>query len=438
MTNSTMNTIRLISNIETVKAEKMDAKSKEISIVVKAEDLEVGKDNPVFYPSRWGMEYDTSDFRPINGGGNKLPDDHVEQYFKMLDAARTEYKRMLEKRGNGGGGGGSAGTEILEKKLEIKEARINEQTRIITDLSEKLEKAKKAGNGGSAEKEKIDQLEKMIATLSKVYGPRIEIQIKDTTRTIEGIAHERFATILQMIVLKRHVYMFGPAGTGKSDIAEKIAKAAGLKFYPASTITQEFKLTGFQDMKGDYHETNFYKACKHGGLFFLDEMDACVPDVLVGINGVLANKYFDFPGETVKLHPDFRCIAAGNTIGHGGNEIYTGRYVIDRSTMDRFEVIRIDYSPAIDEAIADGDQELLEFANSLRKASAETNIVILMSYRSLSSIIELKEYFPLHEVMEYSIIKGMAADDMTMLLRNMTVPNSNQYFKAFKQAVIAA
>lgn len=435
MTNSTLNTIRLISNIETVKAEKMDAKSKEISIVVKSEDLEKGVQSPVFYPSRWGMEYDTSDFRPINGGGNKLPEEHIEHYFKMLDAARIEYKAMLEKRGNGGGG--SAETEILEKKLEIKEGRINEQTRIIADLTEKLEKAKKDG-GGSAEKQKIDQLEKMIATLSKVYGPRIEIQIKDTTRTIEGIAHERFATILQMIILKRHVYMFGPAGTGKSDIAEKIAKAAGLKFYPASTITQEFKLTGFQDMKGDYHETNFYKACKNGGLFFLDEMDACVPDVLVGINGVLANKYFDFPGETVKLHPDFRCIAAGNTIGHGGNEVYTGRYVIDRSTMDRFEVIRIDYSPAIDEAIADGDQELLDFANSLRKASAETNIVILMSYRSLSSIIELKEYFSLPEVMEYSVIKGMAADDMSMLLRNMDVPNSNQYFKAFKQAVIAA
>ena len=77
MSNNNMNTIRLISNIEAVKAEKQDAKSKEISIVVKSDDLENGVQSPVFYPSRWGMEYDTSDFKPINGGGNRLPEEHI-------------------------------------------------------------------------------------------------------------------------------------------------------------------------------------------------------------------------------------------------------------------------------------------------------------------------------------------------------------------------
>ena len=91
-----------------------------------------------------------------------------------------------------------------------------------------------------------------------------------------------------------------------------------LDFYPASTITQEFKLTGFEDGHGKYHETNFYKAVKNGGLFFLDEMDSCASDVMVGLNGVLASGYFDFPNETIYIHKDFKVLAAGNTIGHGG------------------------------------------------------------------------------------------------------------------------
>ena len=56
-------------------------------------------------------------------------------------------------------------------------------------------------------------------------------------------------------------------------------------FYPVDEMvtaslliaSNEFKLTGFIDAGGTYRDTEFYKAFKNGGLFFLDEIDNSDP-----------------------------------------------------------------------------------------------------------------------------------------------------------------
>jgi MoxR-like ATPase len=251
------------------------------------------------------------------------------------------------------------------------------------------------------------------------------------------IRHEKFDKIVKLLKKKKAVYLYGDAGTGKSNLAEQIAKYLKLDFYPMSTITQEFKFTGYQDGNGIYHSTNFYKAVKNGGLFFIDEMDSCSSDVLVGLNACLANGYFDFPHETIEAHKDFVVISAGNTIGRGATVDYAGRQALDLSTLDRFLALKIDYDARIDLAVAKNDQTLVEFAHALRKASKETEITVLMSYRSIATIAELMEDkdFDLVELMEWSVIKGMPQDDINMLARNMTIDSTNKYYKAFKKAV---
>ena len=74
------------------------------------------------------------------------------------------------------------------------------------------------------------------------------------------------------------------------------------------------------------------------------------------------------PMRRLTAHKDFRIIAAGNTIGRGGNEEYTGRTALDISTLDRFWGVPLDYSPAIDAVVAHNDMELVEFAHAMRKA----------------------------------------------------------------------
>ena len=137
----------------------------------------------------------------------------------------------------------------------------------------------------------------------------------------EGVTHEKFDTIIKFVANNEPVFLTGPAGSGKNVLCQQVAKALGLNFYFSNAVTQEYKITGFTDAMGVFHESQFYKAFKNGGLFMLDEMDASIPEVLVILNAAIANRYFDFPAPIgyVEAHPDFRVIAAGNTFGLGAN-----------------------------------------------------------------------------------------------------------------------
>ena len=79
----------------------------------------------------------------------------------------------------------------------------------------------------------------------------------------------------------------------------------------------------------------------------MDEMDASIPETLIILNAAIANRYFDFPNGKVSANPNFRVIAAGNTVGTGADNNYTGRYCLDRASLDRFAMVNIDYSEKI-------------------------------------------------------------------------------------------
>lgn len=90
--------------------------------------------------------------------------------------------------------------------------------------------------------------------------------------TEEAVKHEKFLQIKTCVENNIPVYLVGPAGSGKNHTLEQIAEELELDFYFTNSIQQEFKLTGFIDAGGKFHETEFYKAFNNGGLFFLDEM----------------------------------------------------------------------------------------------------------------------------------------------------------------------
>lgn len=415
----------LATNVERLE-KGQSAKDSEISIGILPNDL--NKDEPILYAYRQGMVYHPkNDFKPDVKNGHSLPEKLISAYYTLLDEARSNLQNIKKQLGNNTGDT-SPKIEFLEKLVEQKQARINEQAQRIAELSTKKSEPKTGGQ--------VEQLNEMIKTLSEIQSNRIEIKIGEkSTKIIEKVVHENFKKIVGLIAKKQAVYMYGPAGTGKSQLAEDVADAMELKFYPASTLTQEFKLSGYKDAHGEYHETNFYKAFVYGGLFFLDEMDSCASEVLVGLNGALANGYYDFPNGTERAHENFRVIGAGNTIGRGGDLQYTGRQVLDLSTLDRFWGVKVDYSITIDKAVSNNDMELVEFAQAMRKTSEEMEVHILLSYRSISRIAEFQDMFSLVEIMEMAVIKGVAIDDVKMLTRNMTINSNNKYYKALRQAV---
>ena len=175
---------------------------------------------------------------------------------------------------------------------------------------------------------------------------KIEINFEKTpkAKTETGkTRHAKYDQIKACITADIPVYLVGEAGTGKNFTLQEIAEDLKLDFYFTNSVQQEYKLTGFIDAGGVFHETEFYKAFTKGGLFFLDEIDASIPEVLVLLNAAIANRYFEFPNGRVTAHPDFRVVAAGNTVGSGANDLYTGRLVLDSATLDRFVIIEFDY-----------------------------------------------------------------------------------------------
>lgn len=256
-------------------------------------------------------------------------------------------------------------------------------------------------------KEEYGTIERKINTF--VDGRKVEMQ---------GVQHEKFETVLKFVANNEPVFLTGAAGCGKNVLCKQVAEALGLKFYFTNAVTQEYKLTGFTDAMGQYHQTQFYKAFKEGGLFMLDEMDASIPEVLVILNAAIANRYFDFPAPIgyVEAHPDFRVIAAGNTFGLGADFEYVGRNQLDAASLDRFALVKMDYSDAIENAVAFGDKELVKFCREYRNTANKNGLKVIVSYRAIGRLAKMQEGLGIEEALRTCLIKGISKDDLRMLI----------------------
>ena len=273
-------------------------------------------------------------------------------------------------------------------------------------------------------------LEKHIKETFGVLPQKHVVVTPEATHEVTGATHEKFDDVLKLVSLDIPVFLSGAAGTGKNVICKQIAEGLGLEFYFTNAVTQEYQLKGFIDANGTYHETQFYKAFTDGGLFFLDEMDGSIPETLIILNSAIANRYFDFPTGRVDAHPDFRIIAAGNTVGTGADIEYTGRFQLDARSLDRFALITIDYSKNIENAITNNNTELCRFARFFREICEKAGIRCLFTYRSLERISKLESIMELPEVLKMALIKGLGKDDVRIISNGFKF--TNKYVEALK------
>lgn len=274
------------------------------------------------------------------------------------------------------------------------------------------------------------------AFIFEKYGklPQKEIVVKlpdGSAKSAGGIQHEKFETILKYLTADVPVFMSGAAGTGKSSIAKNAAKALGLDFYFSGAVNDIYKFTGFIDANGHYSKTQFYDFCVNGGVFFLDEMDASIPEVLVALNAAIANRYFDFPCGKVELNENCRFICAGNTYGTGADAEYTGRYQLDAATLDRFAVVDIDYSKDIFNAVTNGNKDLIAFIYDLRKACKAVGVNMILSYRCAQNVTAMESVgLDTASCIKQCIAKGLSKDAARMISERLTV--NNKYADAWK------
>lgn len=286
-------------------------------------------------------------------------------------------------------------------------------------------------------KKKLSSVKTSNKIKNELDGKGITIPKVHPIQVEEGeVHHEKYNEIKTCLMCNIPIYLAGPAGAGKNYTVEQIAKELGWDFYFSNSVQQEYKLTGFIDAGGKFHETEFYKACtcSNDCIFFLDEMDASIPEVLVLLNAAIANGYFEFPNGKVtfdKVH----FVSAGNTVGSGADDMYTGRMVLDQATLDRFAIIEFDYSLPIEMSITGNNSDLVKFIHQLRDEATSKGIRATFSYRCMTMITKLeKAGMDLKTAMTISIVKGLDKDTVNTL--NPT--GYSKYHEALKQIQKAA
>ena len=184
-----------------------------------------------------------------------------------------------------------------------------------------------------------------------------------------------------------HVFLFGPAGTGKSSMPRFWAGMTGRSFWPLAisddTTVDDF-FGGFQSQGGTTYWSDgvFLKACRQPhAVILIDEPSAGRPDVMLALNGALQDREFVVPqtGERIQFADGVQIVLADNTNGRGdASGLYAGTKQMNNSLLSRMAVkLRFGYpAPAHETKVLQAKtgapalfcREVVDFMRECRKA----------------------------------------------------------------------
>lgn len=282
---------------------------------------------------------------------------------------------------------------------------------------------------GAMPKASVDTaaVQKMIdAAISKLDRPqRIEVKTPEEKEYRDlGLQHKQFPKLLKMMsaVTRQgkpvHVFMSGPAGSGKTTAVEAAAKALKLEFYFNGAVGNKYEITGFVDAMGKITRTAFKKAFKDGGVYLFDEIDGSDPNAILAVNAALANCVCDFPGDdsATVMHKTFRCVAAGNTWGLGGTSDYVGRSKMDAATLDRFVYLAWNYDEKFETSLV--PTSFTGRIQALRGKAKERGLKIIISPRAaINGDALISAGFTEDEALEATILAKLSKDQREALLK---------------------
>lgn len=221
----------------------------------------------------------------------------------------------------------------------------------IASLAKKVQDLGNTVNGTSARIAQLQQdiADTIAAEVKKVQGAWQKFEIKTERHEFktEGLAHKAFPKLLRAVSARtRHdggalnIWLYGPAGTGKSTAARKLAEAFSLAFHTNGPVGSQWDIRGFTDAQGRVVDTAFRRAWENGGVYCWDEGDGSAPAALIEANGALATGFASFPDKVVQRHKDCIVIINGNLRpGAAPDATYNGRYKQDTAFVNRFVAI---------------------------------------------------------------------------------------------------
>ena len=197
----------------------------------------------------------------------------------------------------------------------------------------------KAGVDGLSA-ELYDEIDERIQTVcAELMAPApVEIHVGTLPAVVVEHAHPLLPQLIARLHMRRHVYLWGDPGSGKTHAAHQASHVLGLDwgYISLNPMSSPTRVEGFVDAQGRFSDTQFTRLYEHGGVFLFDELDNANPALLTALNSALENGSADIGGKNVQRHSDFICVGTGNTPGRGGTWGHSDRRAFDAATADRF------------------------------------------------------------------------------------------------------
>lgn len=200
---------------------------------------------------------------------------------------------------------------------------------------------------------------------------------------------------------RNRAYIKGPSGTGKTELCFAVAAKlnAPVLELNADSHLQRSDVVGHWTVRDGatvWQDGIVPTAMRRGYWLIINELDASDPHTLNTLKPVFEDPprltILENGGEVVRAHPDFRCIATGNTWGRGdASGMFTNTLIHSIADMRRWNArIELDYPAAADEirmlqSYFGDDIEakhpplFVQFANSVRDAFKSGKIQTTLS-----------------------------------------------------------
>ena len=203
------------------------------------------------------------------------------------------------------------------------------------------------------------------------------------------------------------INIMGHAGLGKTFQARKAAEYYQAETFVQTAVDTASELLGTMALKEvngasvtEFTPSTLVRALlyalEHPDKFVViiqDEYDCLPNDVKTKLNSLLAPPFvLNVKGgviDEIPMGPNVVFVAISNTAGHGGDELYPDRQLVDLSTMDRFYfnlVATFEEKTAL--KIAKGDEAfvsfLMDYNNSVAKSGQER---FRASYRTIEAAL---------------------------------------------------
>lgn len=314
----------------------------------------------------------------------------------------------------------------MSKDIEAVSTRLRTQENLAAQHNEAIERIdrrtastedyqKAQGKEISKIGEAVEKLEAAAArTVTFKFDTCPPVTVKDARPELEAMARK----VSQGFV---NLWLSGPAGVGKTTIAKTLATALGRRFgfQSFSADSSKGEIIGRVDAHGKYHESSFVDFYENGGVYLLDEIDACPGEILLCINAATANGHLALSNHTdpkrriITRHKECVIVAAANTWGTGATAEYCGRSAIDAATLDRFVGARfaIGYDPALETAILP-DSEIREKIWTLRRLVQTHKIRRVVSTRAIEAAAKMHAGETSTEDIMHELVVGWTSEEI--------------------------